>query len=73
MDKQTTPEQLRDAVLQLFRDAGYTVPELLPYIDGLTRDNDRLKQELKRLRLAAARGSSSPDGMNSRLKDALRE
>ncbi|WP_336788551.1 hypothetical protein [Paenibacillus sp. MMO-177] len=73
MDKQMTPELLREAMLQLFRDAGYTVPELLPYIDGLTRENDRLKQELKRLRLAAARGSASSDSMNTRLKDALRE
>ncbi|MGO4109968.1 hypothetical protein [Paenibacillus sp. YAF4_2] len=73
MDKQVTPEQMREAVLQLFQDAGYQVPALLPYIDGLTQENDRLKQELKRLRLAAARGSSSLDSMNSRLKDALRE
>ncbi|WP_336772807.1 hypothetical protein [Paenibacillus sp. MMO-58] len=73
MDKQITQEQLREAVLQLFRDAGYSVPELLPYIDGMSQENDRLKQELKRLRLAAARGSASSDSMNSRLKDALRE
>jgi hypothetical protein len=73
MDKQITPEQLRAAVLQLFHDAGYTVPELLPYIDDLTQENDHLKQELKRLRLASARGSASQGSMNSRLKDALRE
>ncbi|GLX66857.1 hypothetical protein [Paenibacillus glycanilyticus] len=73
MDKPITPEQAREALLQLFQDAGYAVPELLPYIDGLTRENERLKQEAKRLRLAASRGSSSGDNMNSRLKDALRE
>ncbi|SFD55906.1 hypothetical protein SAMN05216378_0442 [Paenibacillus catalpae] len=73
MDKPITPEQLRADVLQLFQDAGYTVPGLLPYIDDLVQENDRLKQELKRLRLAATRGSASPGSMNSRLKDALRE
>ncbi|MCM3626563.1 hypothetical protein M3194_04190 [Paenibacillus glycanilyticus] len=73
MDKQITPEQLREAVLKLFQDAGYTVPGLLPFIDGLTQENDRLKQELKKLKLASVRGSASPGSMNSRLKDALRE
>ncbi|WP_042159449.1 hypothetical protein [Paenibacillus gorillae] len=73
MSEQLSAKQLREAIEKLFLDAGYTVPGMLPAIDALIKDNDRLKQELKKLRLAAARGSSLGDGMNSRLKDALRE
>lgn len=73
MNEQMQTEQIRQAIQKLFQDAGYSVPELLPYIDSMTLENDRLKQELKKLRLAAVRGSASMDSMNSRLKDALRE
>lgn len=73
MNDKTTTEQIRLAVHKLFEDAGYSVPELLPFIDSLSAENDRMKQELKKLRLASIRGASSADSMNSRLKDALRE
>lgn len=73
MNEQWTTEQMREAVEKLFQAAGYSVPELLPYIDKITADNDRLKQELKKLRLASTRNSAAESSMNSRLKDALRE
>lgn len=64
---------LRGRIAALFRDAGYEVPELLAYIDDLERDNDKLRIEIRKLKLEAVRRSSSAQGMNSRLKDALRE
>ncbi|MUT66274.1 hypothetical protein [Paenibacillus sp. NEAU-GSW1] len=68
-----TPEQLRETVEKLFRDAGYALPELLAEIELLSEQNEKLKQELKKLRLSSTRSASAGDKMNSRLKDALRE
>lgn len=73
MNKILSPEQLREALHKLFKDAGYTNPELLENIELLAAENDRLKQEVKKWRLAAARGAAAGTSMNSRLKDAIRE
>lgn len=47
MNKILSPEQLREALHKLFKDAGYTNPELLENIELLAAENDRLKQEVK--------------------------
>ncbi|WP_338555506.1 hypothetical protein [Paenibacillus sp. KS-LC4] len=73
MNEILTFEQLREALHKLFNDAGYTNSELLETIELLAAENDRLKQEVKKWRLAAARGAAADTSMNSRLKDALRE
>ncbi|WP_337098484.1 hypothetical protein [Paenibacillus sp. YIM B09110] len=73
MDESREPAPLRDCVSALFRDAGYEVPELLAYIDNLERENEKLKLENRKLKTDAVRRSPSAQGMNSRLKDALRE
>ncbi|RAV19584.1 hypothetical protein [Paenibacillus contaminans] len=72
------PEQLRAALRLLLQDADAEKADLLRGVDealgsiaGLEAENERLKQEVKKLRgqlHAKAAGS-----MNSRLKDALRE
>jgi len=72
------PERLRAALRQLMQDADAEkaemlrgVEEALGSIAALQAENERLNQEVKRLRgqlYAKAAGS-----MSSRLKDALRE
>ncbi|PYI51045.1 hypothetical protein [Paenibacillus flagellatus] len=72
--------RLRDSLRRLFRDAGYVDGELLEWVDAAERDeaeretaerlraeNERLRQELRKLRAVQAAG------MSSRLRDALRE
>lgn len=73
MDESREAAPLRDCVAALFRDAGYEVPELLAYIDELECQNEKLKLEIRKLKVDAVRRSPSAQGMNSRLKDALRE
>jgi len=73
MEAKTTAAHMREKVEQLFQDAGYTVPELLEYIDNMERKQLQMDEELKKYRQAAARRSSSASSMNSKLKDALRE
>ena len=73
MDKSEIPAQMRDKLEKLFFDAGYTVPELLKYMDDLERRHKLLEEEARKLRLAAARKTPSAGTMNSRLRDALRE
>lgn len=73
MDAKTTAQQIRETIDKLFLDAGYTAPELLEYIEKLERDTDQMQQTIKKLKLDAVRKASAAAGMNSRLKDALRE
>ncbi|NIK75228.1 uncharacterized protein Yka (UPF0111/DUF47 family) [Paenibacillus castaneae] len=73
MDAKTTAEQIRETIDKLFLDAGYAAPELLEYIEKLERDTDQMQQTIKKLKLDAVRKASAAAGMNSRLKDALRE
>lgn len=73
MDVKTTAEQIRVSIEKLFQEAKYTVPELLEYIENLEKDNQEMKQTIKKLKLDAVRKASAAAGMNSRLKDALRE
>ncbi|MGO4185120.1 hypothetical protein AB4Z17_28525 [Paenibacillus sp. TAF43_2] len=58
---------------KLFKDAGYTVPELLKYIEKLEKDQDLMAETIKKMKLESIRKASATAGMNSRLKDALRE
>ncbi|MGO4346527.1 hypothetical protein AB4Z45_13685 [Paenibacillus sp. MCAF9] len=58
---------------KLFKDAGYTVPELLEYIEKLEKDQDLMAETIKKMKLESIRKASATAGMNSRLKDALRE
>src|SRR6185312_12191653 len=60
--------QMREKVEKLFLDAGYSVPELLDYIDAMESERARMSEELNKLRLAAARRAASAPSMNSRLK-----
>jgi DNA-binding transcriptional MerR regulator len=77
-------EYLRDTIKQLFKDAGYEIPELLEALDrqeksslddqrveALTAENERLKQEINRLRTKIY--DLTVNNMSSKLKDALRE
>lgn len=73
MDAKTRAEQIRELVEQLCLDAGYAAPELLVYIEKLEQDNRQMNQAMKKLKLDAVRRASASAGMNSRLKDALRE
>ncbi|WP_424768978.1 hypothetical protein [Paenibacillus sp. sgz302251] len=73
MDVKTTAQQIRETIVKLCEDAGYTAPELLAYVDKLEQENIKLSQTVKKLRLDAVRKSSADGAMNSRLKDALRE
>lgn len=73
MDAKTPAEQIRELVEQLCRDAGYAAPELLAYIEKLEHNNMQMSQAMKKLKLDAVRQASASSGLNSRLKDALRE
>lgn len=72
MDAKKT-DQIRETVEKLFQAAGYKAPELLKYIEELEQDHERLTQTIKKMKLDAVRKASASAGMNSRLKDALRE
>ncbi|OME78260.1 hypothetical protein BK120_24165 [Paenibacillus sp. FSL A5-0031] len=69
----TTAEQIRALLEKLFKDAGYTVPELLEYIEKLEKDQDLMAETIKKMKLESIRKASASTGMNTRLKDALRE
>jgi hypothetical protein len=73
MNPKTTAEQMRESIGKLFKDAGYTVPELLIYIEKLEKDHETMTQTIKKMKLDSIRKASAEAGMNSRLKDALRE
>lgn len=64
--------QLREKIAKLFSDAGYTLTELIDYIDQLEQKVAALEDEQKKLK-AAARRQQPLSNMNTRLKDALRE
>ncbi|OBZ16577.1 hypothetical protein [Bacillus sp. FJAT-26390] len=73
MNVKTTAEQMRESIEKLFKDAGYSVPELLIYIEKLENEQEQMAQTIKNMRLDSIRKASAEAGMNSRLKDALRE
>ncbi|HTG68772.1 MAG TPA: hypothetical protein VL921_05900 [Candidatus Udaeobacter sp.] len=73
MDAKTPAEQIRETVEKLFKDAGYAAPELLAYIEKLENDHEQMSQLIKKMKLDSVRKASAAAGMNSRLKDALRE
>ncbi|QAY65311.1 hypothetical protein [Paenibacillus protaetiae] len=73
MENQMTLESAKKALEKLYIDAGYTVPELLEYIEGLVKENLELTQELRSRRTAAARAQGRESLMSSKLYDALRE
>ncbi|WP_141499790.1 hypothetical protein [Paenibacillus luteus] len=73
MNSKTTAEQIRETIEKLFKDAGYTAPELLNYIENLEKEQEEMTQLIKKLKLDSVRKASAAAGMNSRLKDALRE
>ncbi|WP_161807573.1 hypothetical protein [Bacillus sp. FJAT-28004] len=49
------------------------MPELLAYIEKLEKDQDQIAETIKKMKLESIRKASASAGMNSRLKDALRE
>jgi hypothetical protein len=73
MNTNLTPEQVRELIEKLFKDAGYTAPDLLIYLENLQKDNELLAQNIHKMKLDSVRKASAAAGMNSRLKDALRE
>lgn len=68
-----TAEQTKETLEKLFKDAGYTVPELLEYIEKLQKDHQEMAATIKKMKLDSVRKASASAGMNSRLMDALRE
>ncbi|MFD1956685.1 hypothetical protein ACFSL6_21495 [Paenibacillus thailandensis] len=73
MENRMTPEKAKQALLELFKDAGRTDPGLLEYVESLSRENGILKQELRKRRAAGRSVALRDGGNNSRLYDALRE
>ncbi|WP_138752022.1 hypothetical protein [Paenibacillus sinopodophylli] len=69
----TSESKIRDLLEKLFQDAGYTVPELLEYIEKLERERDQTALLIRKMKLDSVRKASTEAGMNSRLKEALRE
>lgn len=75
-------DELRTALLQLFHDAGYENKGLIRCLEAfeqeplykekleqLELENERLKEQIKRLRKTV----NSKDSMSSKLREALRE
>ncbi|MDQ8737345.1 hypothetical protein [Paenibacillus sp. LHD-38] len=73
MNIKTPAEQMRETIEKLFKDAGYTLPELLSYIEMLEKEHELMADQIKKMKLDSVRKASAAAGMNSRLKDALRE
>ncbi|MFD0588154.1 hypothetical protein ACFQZE_09095 [Paenibacillus sp. GCM10027627] len=73
MKENMTAFEAREVLLRLFQDAGYELPELRQYIEKLESNNLLQEEEIRKLKSAAAKRISAASGMNSRLKDALRE
>lgn len=48
MNTKTTAEQIRETIEKLFRDAGYTAPEVLIYLQELENDNEKLTQTVQK-------------------------
>lgn len=82
-EHQAQCEELRTALLRLFQDAGYEHKGLIQGIESLGKEpyyiekleqleleNQRLKEQIRRLRKAAG---SKDGGMSSKLREALRE
>ncbi|WP_051620972.1 hypothetical protein [Paenibacillus sp. UNC451MF] len=83
VEHQRLCEDLRIALLQLFADAGYEHKGLLRSIEALEREtgykeeleqltmeNERLKEQVRRLRNTV---NSKESSMSSKLREALRE
>jgi|GEM_PF-2497268 len=66
-------DNLRESVIRLGQQAGLSTKEALGLVDELEQEFNQLNAELKRLKLDLTRRISAAQGMNSRLKDALRE
>lgn len=73
MESKLTREEARLQLLKLLKNTAGEQAELLQYVDRLEEKIDILEAENRRLKEAAARRNSAAGGMNSRLKDALRE
>ncbi|CAM4464265.1 putative Fe-S cluster-containing MiaB family protein [Paenibacillus endophyticus] len=73
MNMKSDAEHIRKTIDKLFKDAGYTVPELLIYIETLEKNHEQLALQMNKMKLDSVRKASAAAGMNSRLKDALRE
>ncbi|MDQ6419047.1 hypothetical protein RB620_06305 [Paenibacillus sp. LHD-117] len=68
-----TPDEARSALRDMQEASGMDVSGVLAYIEDLESKAAKLEDEVRKLRLSAARKSSPASSMNSRLKDALRE
>lgn len=73
MEETMTLEKAKEALLKLYKDAGYDVPGLLDYIEATAAENASMRQELRKRRAAAKSVALRDGGNNSRLYDALRE
>lgn len=68
----TREEAVRE-LHKLFAQSGRKSQELLDYVDTLEFERDRLREEVRQLKLTSSKRRAAGDAMNSRLKDALRE
>ena len=68
-----TYEEVLSTLKNMELTSGGDVSGVLVYIEELKSKTVKLEEELRKLRLAAARKTSSASSMNSRLMDALRE
>ncbi|WP_156389929.1 hypothetical protein [Paenibacillus sp. Root444D2] len=63
----------RKGAVQLENNEGSEKEQLLDQIKKLTLENERLKQEIAKLRGVKRPSSGSMDSMSTKLKEALRE
>ncbi|KRE47439.1 hypothetical protein ASG85_27230 [Paenibacillus sp. Soil724D2] len=63
----------RKGAVQLENNEGSEKGQLLDQIKKLTLENERLKQEIAKLRGVKRPSSGSMDSMSTKLKEALRE
>lgn len=68
----TREEAVRELHI-LFAEAGRKSQALMDYVETLEFERNRLREEVRQLKLSSSKRRASADAMNSRLKDALRE
>lgn len=73
MEQKSIADRLRESIEALAGNPDQSPAEALDLLQELEQEQERLRNEIKRLKLEAARRVASSGTMNSRLKDALRE
>ncbi|MCU6709541.1 hypothetical protein M6D81_12605 [Paenibacillus sp. J5C_2022] len=73
MKKTISREEAVRELHVLFEEAGRKSQDLLDYVETIEFERNRLRDEVRQLKLSASKRRASSDAMNSRLKDALRE